>query len=878
MDTRRIGRLIRGRWGVVAIGGLLGLVGAFVFLAVADRGAVSLFEATAPMRFDPAEGQTVQDLAPDIRDARDFALIAAADLLAEDSTSQIALDLAEAGLLFIAQDDSEALASDKARALRQSYLDVDPSISGGVDAAIAKLVAEAVDLDAQIAALQPELTPVQQTTVDELAHLDQLTTAIETQLVALVLAEAAATTTDERNALSDQQSRLEARLTEFQDRKALLGPAPVAEMTTTDALLLDTLLTRKELLNTEYQRLFLRQLGVAGLGTAEQITVTNFASEPIDPILLASVGLFGGVIMAVVGLLGVSRARRTVWLPEDLDVPVLGLVPARGDQSHSIEGWYDTADSGPRKTAVQALRSAVQAQAHGTGTTMALTGHHISAHDLQALAADLAGSMASAGDSVLLIDADFSSSVALGDYRIAGSSLADILRFSSEAPDLAEKVDRAVAHAQIVRPGLSILPAGPPPGSPADALAGRQFRSLIQAAEARYDTTIVVVDEFGTPAAQTAMQRLRHGILVTAPGATTESEINGLLADAERVRIGVEGAVFLGSSRRFSHLFSRGDAETRPVQHTSQDEVTEQSAPSPMARLQSYAIPDERRSGLVDHSPLGDLAESFGVSDSETDPSGLGVELLNVVRSSQRGKAYDAVAEYAVTRAEDMATARYGYADLAEDLISEVSENGFLSFKPISGHRTVGEWIVREIEDEVGRDVGGEVTAEFCNILGAIDEDSELDVWLGREFFNRHLIRTGGEPEVWHLVSPARTVSILVPARRLTLARAEGVLALVVSNMVDELERRRKEAVTSGDIDLASGIEQQIWDVRMFEKNFERVIYRGQGGGSKRSKSSAWVPDWSRGTRNNLAPFQEAGLLPFEVLSDDEITELLGIA
>ena len=45
---------------------------------------------------------------------------------------------------------------------------------------------------------------------------------------------------------------------------------------------------------------------------------------------------------------------------------------------------------------------------------------------------------------------------------------------------------------------------------------------------ASIDTTIVVVDDFGTPSAQAAMQRVRHGILVTTPGATTEADVNGL--------------------------------------------------------------------------------------------------------------------------------------------------------------------------------------------------------------------------------------------------------------------------------------------------------------------------------------------------------------
>jgi hypothetical protein len=40
----------------------------------------------------------------------------------------------------------------------------------------------------------------------------------------------------------------------------------------------------------------------------------------------------------------------------------------------------------------------------------------------------------------------------------------------------------------------------------------------------------------------------------------------------------------------------------------------------------------------------------------------------------------------------------------------------------------------------------------------------------------------------------------------------------------------------------------------------------------------AWNPKWSDGTRVNLAPFQLEGLLPFEVLSEEEISDLLDTA
>jgi Mrp family chromosome partitioning ATPase len=877
VEPKRIIRVIGDRWGVVLIGAVIGLLGAVAFLTFASTGT-AVWESTAALRFDPAEGQTGQALAEEVSAAREFAVFVASDLLQQDPTSQISIDLAESKLLFISQGATEEEARNKADALINSYLQVDPEVGAEVDEQIAEILATAEALDEQITELQPELTESQLELLSQQQQLDATIADVETRLRELVLDEAAAVTSAEQDALATERTRLEVTLSTLKADRLELGDEPVAELSTEDALLLQTLQARQDLLNTEYQRLYLRKLGVAGRGLQVATTAQNFSSDPIAPVLIALIGLFGGAIIAGTGLMVVSRTRRTVWLPEDIEVPVLGQVPARPVDVRGNEAWYDTTDLGPRKTAVQALRSAVQAHAHSSGATIALAGHNIEPADVHALAADLAGSMASAGDTVLLIDANFSSHAVLGEYRVKGMSLSDVLRLQPTSPDLVISIDRAVDNAQIIRPGLAVIPAGPPPGSPADALAGRQFRSLVGAAERKYDTTIVVVDDFGTPSSQVAMQRLRHGLLVTSPGSTTEAEVNGLIDDAERLRIGVVGAVFLGTRRRLSGLFRRSAEEApRPPSEPEMD-VVEGPAPSPMSRLNSYSIPDERRTALVQHSPLGELATSFGLDAGEGNAAtGLGDELVAAMNQASHEHAYTAVADYVVSRVEDMVTARYGYGDMVESLIHDVTEHGFLTMRPMNGHRTIGAWLRDEIEREIDWSSASEVVTQMEDLL-TDDADASLDDWLEREFFARHLQRTDGEPEVWHLSSPQRAVSILVAARRMNAERLEAATTDIVSTMIDDLERRRRTAESESNTSEMAECEALVADVRLFENNLHSVLYGEKPSKSKSVRSVVWSPSWSAGTRANLATFQRRGLLPFDVLSEDEMTALMATA
>jgi len=493
-----------------------------------------------------------------------------------------------------------------------AFFDTDPTILASVDDLLVALESEADLVQAQIDALGPISTPEQLELSRQLAQIDNQIDAINARLVGLVVIEASATP-DERKAIASERSFLNQQLATLDAEKASLGDVPTPVLTVQDALLLATLQRRMELITSRYKGLYLRKLGVTGFGTVEPIVFADRTPEPGDPVVNAAMGLFGGLLIAVFVVVSLTRTRGTVWLPEDVAIPVLGEVSARKVIYNAAETWYDTAEHGPRKTAIQALRSAVEAQIPAEGATIAFTGHGVPAEGVQALAADLAVSMASAGSSVLLVDANFGAQSAMGEYKVGGASLSHVLDLDPDTPGFNSTVRQALEDAYLVRPGLCVVPSGPAPTSPGDALAGRQFRSLVGTAQEMYEVVIVVVDDIQTPSAQVAMQRLGYSILVITPGATTMPAINGLLSDVERLKISMLGAVFLGRHDRFVSFGRTPKMHEVRTPDEGQTEDTPQPQ-SPISRLRNYPIPDERRSAIVSQRSLSRLADEVGVA------------------------------------------------------------------------------------------------------------------------------------------------------------------------------------------------------------------------------------------------------------------------
>ena len=246
------------------------------------------------------------------------------------------------------------------------------------------------------------------------------------------------------------------------------------------------------------------------------------------------------------------------------------------------------------------------------------------------------------------------------------------------------------------------------------------------------------------------------------------------------------------------------------------------------------------------------------------------MQLLEAINTAGPEQAYESVSEYLVSQMEDMALARYGYGGLSDELIDHVAEYGFLSLRQLRGMKTPSAWLSHEIESEVDSRTAFELTEALERTLGH-GTTRQIDDWLAEEFFIRHLERTDGEPSVWHLTSPEGNVSVILPARRIDTQRLEMLVAEVVKREIADLERFRRATLNRGDHEQADAFEGQIHDVRQFEHAVLGLMEPSRG---KSRDGVRWNPDWSKGTRFNLAPLQAAGLLPFQVLSDEEVASV----
>jgi hypothetical protein len=264
-------------------------------------------------------------------------------------------------------------------------------------------------------------------------------------------------------------------------------------------------------------------------------------------------------------------------------------------------------------------------------------------------------------------------------------------------------------------------------------------------------------------------------------------------------------------------------------------------------------------------------------------PDALGEEVLEAIEHSDDGRAYSPVSNYVVARIEDMMTAVAGQAKVSSGTIDVILRYGFIPLATVADHPSIGDQLVHELSAELGDALGQRLARAFARVLGGSDRGpvEALNDWISQEFFLRHIERTGGEPEVWHLTSDHGTVQLLVSARRFDQSRIERINVEIVRRILDYYQRALREARESLDSDAIQAIEEKLREIHLFEISLGML----QAGSSEEAKlvypwrsndrqPQGWNPVWSEGIRANIAPLQRLGLLAAPVLSEEEL--LLG--
>ncbi len=883
MELNRLKRILRDRWIVVLIIAILGAVGAWAFTGLANQQREDRWEAESALKFEPIEGQSIDDLADRVTDEHGFAMIAAQQILADDPATSITADLTGARLVFTALAADRDEAGQKVADLMQAYFEADPLLAGqDIEERLAGISAQAQEIEARIQELNDEIAPQQDPEIlQQIQSLDMQIEAMQSAVVELTVAVATALDAD-RPGIEQQLADATKALADLRAQRAALPDNAEQLPNVEQQLRLQSLQNSLATMQAEYQTLYLRQLGITDNVATEATSFTNLTATEGNGPVNAAIGFAGGLAVALFALIFINNTRKTIWLPEDLEMPLLADVPGRRIAGGVGPAWYDNTGASPRKSAIQGLRSGVEARLAGTPGAIAVAGHHISAATVHALVTDLAVSMASAGSSVLLVDADLESDAALAEYQIGGPSLSSVLKLSPDSLLLDREVGAIIDTAYTIRPNLVVLPSGPPPATPADALAGRQFRSFIQEASKRFNYVVFAVGEASSTSSQVAMQRVGRAFLVLTPGRSTEPQITALHTDFTARQVTTLGAIFV---QRSEGPVQKSD-ETVPADGSIRPPAPPETSTSPLNRLSHYPFPVERHSGAVPPTSLQSLAERVGSSVSEADgsssaDSGFGHELLDALSDAPAAEAYELVADYLITRVEDMMVAVPGQGDFSDGLTGELHDNGFLPLRSIGNNRSVGAWLTEELHREAPGGTGDAVVAEMERVLGfGVNAESvSFDEWLATEFFARHLRRTNGEPYVWQLSSEERTLQVLAHATRFDKTSIEILLSGPATQLIERLERDLKASRAGGYTDQAATLEAHLSDVRRFEVALGWLLgvqQEGHGEGRGRARGNgSWNPDWNLGFRENLAPIQRADLLPFPVLSEEEMDSYL---
>lgn len=245
--------------------------------------------------------------------------------------------------------------------------------------------------------------------------------------------------------------------------------------------------TNRDLFNSLLQR-YNQISSQAGL-TSNNISIVDRASVPLNPIypnpaLNMALAGSGGLILALIVAFTRARLSDVVHMPhrveQELGLPLLGVVPKlRGPQS------LDEALADPRSPIVEAHHTIAMA----LDTSAMLPKHSIvlltssGANEGKSTTALVLGSnLAATGKSVLLID---------GDLR--RGSLHRVVGLPNEN-GLADILARGVPAAQAIRyfdGGISFIPRGRSPASPAELLASERMVDFLIEVRAHYDVAII---------------------------------------------------------------------------------------------------------------------------------------------------------------------------------------------------------------------------------------------------------------------------------------------------------------------------------------------------------------------------------------------------
>jgi Mrp family chromosome partitioning ATPase len=549
MTSKRLRRIIRSRWWVLALSTLLAALAA-TLITLSRNNAIPEYEAVAAITFNRLLGE-VDDFGAQERlsgaeviaeGANAVELSSGIDPLSPSVRAEVVAHSTSLRLLFIGRGETAGEASAVAVGLRDRYLAAQTlDISEDLADRIAMTSARLDIVIAAIAAARPppDINDIETTSrirelqaeVDAFASLYGALTA--ELLNPRILPRPTDTILADRDAASEG---LRAAQDELLNIQFALGSVSGRDLGV-------ALLRAEEAqLRTTLDGYVAQSIIEEPIGVVDAVVVYD-ADIPPTPLPLAIVvALSIGLLVGVAGLVIIDRIRQPLWeitelepryrLPETVARP-----PIRGE--NATKPWYDTAPQGQRKAGIQQLRSHVEGlRGFSSGLVVgvaSLRGLSSHAHEL---AADLASGLTHSGSWALLIDSDYGNPSHLAEYRRQKFELDEVL--TDPHRTLGETAQRADLVGDLV--GIGIRNSS---GDAADVLAKPAFASMLDSALEFYDVVIVACPPADSPSYHVLSQRLDAMILVAVAGDPTPADVQNALHTLEDRRSMPAGVVLL---------------------------------------------------------------------------------------------------------------------------------------------------------------------------------------------------------------------------------------------------------------------------------------------------------------------------------------------
>ena len=940
MELSRLLRISRARWWLFAALAGAGLVAGFVLTSLNNSQIKPQFETIAPVAFSVEEDNERQTLLQ--------AVVEEALQQAEEATADLAGPLAivrvdpeDRGVIqFVGLARDEETAQQRAAELRAAYIEFaraqlrasDTEIENEetqLEERLGELADQITELE-NVLAVDPELVEQRDELEDELADLDNLLDGLQIELLLPPDDEPTPNNPDPRT-IEDIEADISIVEGRVEVVKAQLEEIPVPTSS-------DLTVTARELtIAQEQYDTFLERLTELrlrdeveepfALGITENFDNTP---QPAAPILGGLLGLIFGGLIALAIVVVIDRTRRTVWVASDLTtLPVLAELPARSPLRVAGQLWYELGGPPQRRRAVQAMRVTVESGLAGERANIGFTGLYTPAAPVQALAADFAMSMATSGNRVLLIDANFGSPAEIAEFEGNGPTLSDILAHRMDDEEsFRQYVKKAITQPNEIRPGLMAVRVGEGLADPADALASRRLSIMLEEAAGLFDMTIVAAGDATDTITQTVLNRLDHVIFALRPGKTTATSAESMHAQLNSFGVGVMGAALVMKASDTEEAVGplpEAEPPSPKRRETKNDDPTD-SVVAAMERQRERAgpdtaqpNPDSRPAGRPDASeppaatplPVAPRVEALPAPapvESADDLDSAVIQPINVPLPAQtpapvpaertNGSAPRVNGHVNGDRVPKMMESTIyhvlqGFSGAAgtqrfDSGIREVTKYGFVPLVRVKGQKTLGtrvlDSLTEGLDDEGRRELQSELVDYFSVEPGGRTNErvaTAINHWTAEHYFTKHLAETGREPEIWHISSPAGTFQALTHYKRATKERIDLLRSEVLRRQLDTLNRRLKTATRNKKSNQVRKLEEQIKDVRTFDIAlgwlFEgttpnaRIWYPWK---SPELQPQGWDPNFDEGIRANVAPLQRLGLLVQDVLTEEELLAL----